>query len=66
LRRIGLPTTLTLDPRRPTTVRTLMGVAEVPARFGRVARIEPGPGGIVLHSAEGKRVAAAVDLGFLR
>ena len=66
LRRIGLQTALTLDPRRPTTVRTLMGVAEVPARFGRVVRIEPGPGGIVLHSAEGKRVAAAVDLGFLR
>lgn len=65
LRDIGLPTTLALDPRRPTTVRTLMGVAEVPARFGRVVRIERGPGCIVLHSAEGKRVAAAVDLGFL-
>ena len=65
LRRLGLPTTLTLDPRRPMTVRTLMGVAEVPVRFGRVARIEPAPGGIVLVSAEGKRVAAAVDLGLL-
>jgi len=65
LRRLGLPTTLTLDPRQPTIVRTLMGVAEVPARFGRVARIEPTPGGIVLVSAEGGRVPAAVDLRFL-
>jgi hypothetical protein len=66
LRRLGLPTTLTLDPRRSTTVRTLMGVAEVPARFGRVARIEPAPGGIVLVSAQGARVPVAVDLNLLR
>jgi hypothetical protein len=66
LRRLGLPTTLTLAPRRPTTVRTLMGVAEVPARFGRVARIEPAPGGIVLVSAQGVRVPVAVDLNLLR
>ena len=66
LRRLGLPTTLTLDPRRPTTVRTLMGVAEVPTRFGRVERIEPAPGGVVLVSAQGGRVPVAVDLNLLR
>jgi hypothetical protein len=65
-RRLGLPTTLTLDPRRPTTVRTLMGVAEVPTRFGRVERIEPAPGGVVLVSAQGGRVPVAVDLNLLR
>jgi hypothetical protein len=43
-----------------------MGVAEVPARFGRVARIEPAPGGIVLVSAQGVRVPVAVDLNLLR
>ena len=66
LRRLGLPTTLNLDPRRPTTVRTLMGVAEVPTRFGRVERIEPAPGGVVLVSAQGGRVPVAVDLNLLR
>ncbi len=64
--REGYPTCIRLDARRPFAVRTIFGVAPVPAGFDRVAAIEPARGGaIVIRSASGKRARAAVDLDFL-
>ena len=61
----GYPTCLVLDPAKPTTINYIMGVAAIPAGFDRVAEIEPGPGGIVLLAANGKKAKAKVDLSFL-
>lgn len=71
LNRRGLPTTLTLDPKKPTTVNYIIGVAELPVGFDRVKEIRAaksggGAGGIELVAANGKRAHAAVDLAFLK
>lgn len=66
LSRRGLPTTLTLDPKKPTVVNTIVGVAALPAGFDRVKDIRAVPGGIELVAANGKRARTAVDLGFLQ
>lgn len=64
--RRGIPTTLPLHPKKPTTVNYIFGVAEIPAGFDRVQAIYPAEGGIELVAASGKRAAAAVALDFLR
>lgn len=66
LNRRGIPTALTLHPRRSTVVNYVMGVAEIPAGFDRVREIHATDGGIELAAASGKRVRCAVELGFLR
>lgn len=63
--RRGIPTTVKLNPRRPTVVNYIMGAAALPAGFGRVADIRPVKGGVELIAANGKRARAAVDLGWL-
>lgn len=65
LTRRGVPTTVTLHPKKPVTIPYLFGVAEIPAGFDRVKEIRPIDNGIELVSASGKRSRAAVDLGFL-
>lgn len=62
----GFRTCAELSPEQPLTVNYIMGAAAVPEDFGRVARIEPGPAGIVLVGDSGERVAAALDLDFLQ
>jgi hypothetical protein len=66
--RKGLPTCLTLDPRKPLVVPYIMGVAAIPAGFDRVASIQavPGKQAIRLQSTSGKQASAAVDLNFLQ
>lgn len=63
--RAGLPTTLTLDPRHPTEVRYVFGVAAIPRGFDRVADIRRVAGGIELVAASGKRARTAMDTAFL-
>ena len=65
LRRRGIATTLPLRRTRPTTIRYIMGVAAVPARFDRVADIRPAGRGIELVAANGLRAKARIDVGFL-
>ncbi len=64
----GFPTCVKLNPGKQLVVPYIMGVAEIPAGFARVASIRETPGGrgICLESANGKRATAAVDLAFLQ
>lgn len=63
--RRGLPTTLTLQPRKPTAINYIIGVAQIPAGFKRVADICATEGGIELVAANGRRVPCEVDLSWL-
>ncbi len=64
--RRGIPTTLTLNARKPTVVNYIVGVAAIPAGFDRVARISATKDGIDLVAANGKRAASPLDVGFLK
>jgi hypothetical protein len=64
--RMGHPTTLTLDPKKPTTVNYIMAVAAIPARFDEVKSIESSSGGVTLISANGKSVDAPLNVEFLQ
>ncbi len=68
LNRRGIPTTLTLNPKRPTAVNYIIGVAAIPAGFDRVKEIRTvsADAEIELIATSGKRVRAAVDVGFLK
>jgi hypothetical protein len=65
LNRAGIPTTVTLDPRRPTRVAHILAVAAIPRGFGAVASITRAPGGVTLRSRGGARVFAPLDLDFI-
>lgn len=62
----GIPTSLTLDPNRPTAVHHIQGVVRVPPGFESVATIEFAPGKITLVARDGHRVPAAVEHEFLK
>ncbi len=64
----GFPTCVRLSSRKPLVVPYLMGVASIPAGFGRVASIQAARGkqALLLKSANGRQVEAAVDVEFLR
>ena len=66
LSRRGIPTSLNLDPRKPTAINYIMGVAALPAGFDRVKAIRPTNTGIELVADNGKRARCVVDLGYLR
>jgi hypothetical protein len=68
LSRKGFPTCLKLSPSKPLVVPYIMGVASIPAGFDQVASIHavPGKQSILLKSASGRRVEAAVDVEFLQ
>jgi len=63
--RRGVATSVRLDPRRPLVVNYIMGVAEVPRGFDRVAAIVAKDRSIVIRSTSGKRVITPIDLSFL-
>jgi hypothetical protein len=63
--RAGSPTHQQMDPRHPTLVRSVHGVASIPAGFDVVASVRPAPGGIELVSKSGRVARARVDLSFL-
>jgi hypothetical protein len=66
LSRRGIPTTLMLDPKKPTAVNYVIAVAAIPAGFDRVAEIRAVKGGVELIATSGKRVWSALDVEFLR
>jgi hypothetical protein len=63
----GYPTCIQMNPKVPLVIPYIMGVAAIPAGFDKVTAIEATEqkDGIVIASASGKRVKAAVDLAFL-
>jgi hypothetical protein len=61
----GIATHLTLKSSQPLTVNYIMGVAPIPARWGRVKSITSGSSGVALHSDRGRAVLAPLDVGFL-
>jgi hypothetical protein len=63
--RRGIATHLTLKSGSPLTVNYIMGVAAIPAKWGRVKTITPDSKGVVLQSDQGRSVHAPLDLGFL-
>jgi hypothetical protein len=66
LSRRGMPTILQLNPKQPTTVSYIVGVAEIPKGFDQVRAIRPINGGIELVAASGRRTSTSVALNFLR
>jgi hypothetical protein len=64
--RMGYATCVKLKKATPLKVNYIMGVAAIPAKFGRVRSITRAPGGIVLSSDNGCRVIAEVDTDFLK
>lgn len=66
LSRRGIPTTVKLDPKRPTAVNYIMAVAAIPKGFDRVADIVAAGDGVELIAASGKRARCALDLEFLQ
>jgi hypothetical protein len=63
--RAGTPTHKVMDPRKPTSVRSVHGVASIPAGFDIVTSVRPAPDGIELRSKSGHVARARVDLAFL-
>lgn len=68
LSRSGYPTTVTLSPKKPTTVNYIMAVAAIPKGFDRVKEIRAIAGGtkVELIAESGKRAEGAIDLDFLK
>ena len=73
LSRAGFPTTVALNPQRPTTVNYIMAVATVPQGFDRVKEIralkvaggKSGVAGVELVAESGQRATCALDIDFL-
>jgi hypothetical protein len=65
LNRRGVPTTLFLNPKKPAAINYIVGVAETPAGFDRVADIRRAGERIELLAANGKRAHCAVDITFV-
>ncbi len=67
----GVPTTVALNPKKPTTVNYIMAVAAVPKGFDRVKTIRAVAAGksvgagVELIAESGKRATCALDVGFL-
>lgn len=61
----GFPTTIQLDPEKPTQIRHIQGVAAVPADFGKVADVEFGDSCITFVDVNGGKVAVPVDYDFV-
>ena len=59
LNRRGIPTAVRLNPKTPTVVNYIFGVAEIPAGFDRVKDLRARSGGIELLSASGRRAWTA-------
>jgi hypothetical protein len=62
----GIPTSVTLNPKRPLIVNYIFGVAAIPAGFDHVKEVVAGDGEMELRSRSGKRVKTACDVSFLR
>lgn len=65
LSRKGLPTSVKLDPSRPTTVHYAFGTAPAPPGFGRVTKLAVGRREIAIEDGAGGRVRVPFDGDFL-
>lgn len=63
--RRGIPTTLKMNPHKPTVVNYIMAVAVTPPNFTRVRQIEVGRDNCTLIADNGKKVTCPIDVGFL-
>ncbi len=63
--RKGYPTSIQLDPKKPTTINYIMAVAAIPKGFDSVASIEPTSSGVSIISTSGKPISTPIDLEFL-
>lgn len=63
----GLHTSVKMNPKKPLVVNYIMGVADVPAGFGRVKTLMPAKDrqSILLTDEKGRRTTASVDVDFL-
>lgn len=61
----GYATCLHLRRHRPTEIRYIMAVAEIPRGFEAVTNIRPVSGGVEVESDRGQRVSVPVDWEFL-
>jgi len=66
LSRLGIPTTIMLNRRKPVRINYLIGVAAIPPGFDRVKEIRAAKGGVDLIASSGKRAHAPLELEFLR
>lgn len=62
----GIPTSLQLDPKRPTFVNYVAGVAKIPKGFVKVRTVSFGDGRVTFVSVTGKRVSVPVDWKFVK
>lgn len=65
LNRAGIPTALKLDPKTPTAVRVIQGVARAPKGFGKVDKVDFAPGKATFISGK-KRASIDVTWEFLQ
>jgi len=65
LSRRGIKTTVTLNPKKPLIINYIMGIADVPQGFDRVADIIPGDGIVTLVSRNGTSMNVPVDVSWL-
>src|SRR5438034_5133198 len=63
--RMGYPTTVAIDPKKPTTVNYIMAIAAIPAGFDEVKSIEPTADGVTITSVSGKRAEAPLNVEIL-
>jgi hypothetical protein len=67
LSKMGYPTHVKLNAKKPFVVNYIMGMAPIPAGFDRVKKIVPGNDGTIELTADnGQQVSARVDSSFLR
>jgi len=66
LNRLGVPTSLRLNPSKPTEVRLIQGVVRVPDGFDEVADVRVEEDGVTFLSLSGKEAMAQVSTSFLR
>jgi hypothetical protein len=62
----GVPTAVTLDPKRPLRVAHILALAAIPRAFDRVAEILPSGDGVELVARSGVRVRVPLDVSFVR
>jgi hypothetical protein len=62
---LGIATHFALKAGTPFVVNYIMGVAAIPAKWGRVQAILPGPNGVTIHGTKGGKVQVPLDTNFL-
>lgn len=61
----GWNTCATFSKRTPTTIRTIQGIARIPAEFGRIASVDFTPGTLTFTDTAGKKAQTSTHWEFL-